>query len=78
MPENVFKTCVHSKEPTDWRKCLLCVDEIMVGYVIAKTYLREIAEGEFNANGDLFAPVQEQSLRGRDAHQIARTALSVM
>ena len=75
---NEFRECTHgSKEDsavTDWRECYKCLGEVTMQLTIARTYLKEIAEGKFNDNGIMTIPVAEP-LQGRDFQQIAATGL---
>lgn len=71
--KNAFKTCPHNA--TDWRECFQCLDEVAMQLAIARVYLKEIAQGAFNDNGDCTAPVAEP-VRGRSFQQIAARGLS--
>lgn len=70
-----FKTCAHGSR--DWRECFQCIDEVATNLVIARTYLKELAEGVFNDNGDCSIPVTEP-IRGQHFQRIAATALGVI
>lgn len=74
---NTFKTCTHSPEgkPTlDWRECYTCVDEVATQLTIARSYLKELATGDFTDAGDCKKPIAEP-VQGRHFQQIAATGL---
>lgn len=70
-----FKKCEHGQR--DWRECHQCIDEVATSLMLARTYLNEIANAEFNDNGDCVTPVTEP-IRGQNFQRIAATALGVI
>ena len=79
MPRSQFRTCTHcppeQAATADWRECWACADEVAMQLAIARSYLKEIAEGKFNDNGDMTVPVAEP-VQGRHFQQIAATGLA--
>lgn len=75
------RQCTHQTEDNpvrDIRDCWQCMTEILTELMIAKTYLTEIAMGEFDEHGRLTAAVSETALVNRGYQAIAATALKVM
>lgn len=75
VEDTPVQTCIHGAD--NWRKCLDCLDEVEMKLMIARRYLKEIAEGKFNDNGIMTVPVAEP-VQGRDFQQIAATGLAAM
>ena len=76
-----FKTCTHAPDITkpilDWRECYACIDEVTTQLIVARAYLKELAEGVFNEAGDMSIPVAEP-IRGQHFTRIAATALGII
>lgn len=72
---NTFKKCEHGCD--DWRECFQCIDEVATSLMIARTYMKELAEGTFNDAGDMMIPVTEP-VRGQHFQRIAATALGII
>lgn len=75
QPEEA-KVCTHGKQ--HWRTCGDCHDEVEMALVIARTYLRELAnENGWTEESVCKKPVSE-AIQGRTFQQVASLALSAM
>ncbi len=71
---DTFKQCIHGGSVHSWTECHQCLNEVVMQLTIARSYLRELAQAEFNDNGICSVPLGEP-IRGRDFQSIARTGL---